>query len=278
MPPFHFFRGLFFWINAAKAVLVNVTVDGTAGDPGAFVVYTPPDAWNNGPDSLDGTSHESTFSTNDTHPSVPPTASVSFYGSAVYVFCTLSRSSDADMTFYIDSVPTSTFNSRGIGSTGYDYGVPVYSNTTLAMGMHNLTLQNGHVNGDQSLLILDSIVYTYDDGRQVDAPESGITSTAAVMNSRRTTLAVVAALVAAFVLILIGLAVFLYRRRRHRREIYARYMPNGSISAFPTFLTPNVMAPSRVYAGTTHRPYADPDPSQTSIQRPQRWEHVAAVR
>ncbi|KAJ7770924.1 hypothetical protein DFH07DRAFT_259786 [Mycena maculata] len=176
------FFALFFWFFGTQAVLVNVTIDDTTGDSltGAPVIYTPPDAWNSGPagchnclvdpdvqELSGGTWHDSTFSvdgSSNVHPNVPLTASVSFNGSAVYVFCSLSNSAvapdgDSDMTFFIDGVVVGTFTRRADGGAGFDYGVPVFAHT-VTPGQHTLTLQNGHQNGYQSLTILDSIVYS----------------------------------------------------------------------------------------------------------------------
>ncbi|KAJ7139672.1 hypothetical protein C8R44DRAFT_727686 [Mycena epipterygia] len=330
---------LFFWSLATQAVLVNVTVDDTAGDSltGALVTYTPPDAWNSQancnnkcevhPDitKLDGpgtgTWHDSTFSVDpgNPHPNVPLTASISFNGSAVYVFCALSRSTTAppgnsDMTFYLDGVAIGAFTKAPLGTAGFDYHVPVYANTAIPPGQHTFTLQNGHQNGPTSLMILDSIVYSYDDGAptssQDGAPAAESASASAGKGSSHSaTLAVAGVLISALVLLLAGLAVFLYRRRRRRRAVYGRYMPKGAVQAFPSFISPTpASTPTRslaplppVYAGGgggrggygsggdgnwwtgrdqksrdgigAHRPYADLDPAQAGLQRPQRWEH-----
>jgi len=86
-------------------------------------------------------------------------------GTALYVFCILARTSnqptgDSDMTFYIDGEISGSFFKKAPGVPGYDYHVPVYVNEHLSPGMHTFLLQNGHVNGTKSLVLLDSIVYT----------------------------------------------------------------------------------------------------------------------
>lgn len=88
-----------------------------------------------------------------------------FTGTAVYVFCTLalttaSPDGDSDMTFYIDGSIVGTFVHSAPGTSGYEYNVSVYSNTSLSPGFHNLVLQNGHTNGEKSLMIFDYITYT----------------------------------------------------------------------------------------------------------------------
>jgi len=329
MPFLYSFLGLFFWFITTQAVLVNVTIDDSVGDPltGASIIYTPSDAWNSGPAACNkclvhpdvkklesGTWHASTFSVNVTgnlHPNVPLSASVQFNGSAVYVFCALSRSStapdgDSDMAFYIDGVQAGSFTQRAIGSAGFDYRVPVYANTALTPGNHTIEVQNGQRNGNQSLMILDSIVYSYENGLAPASQVDGSPTTAPKHSTSKATLAVVAVLVVALLLLGLGLGVFLYRRRRHHRAVYARYRPKGAVHAFPAFLAPTpVSTPApyiaplpAVYAGSrgsgatnwwvgrdqksrdglrgvaTHRPYADLDPSQAGLQRPQPWEHI----
>ncbi|KAJ6604189.1 hypothetical protein DFH09DRAFT_301029 [Mycena vulgaris] len=321
---FHFLfsvLALFFWFLNTQAVLVNVTIDDTAGDllTGEQVVYAPPDAWNSGPPctacAVDpdrtklggGTWHDSTFSVNadggNRHPNVPLTATVKFNGSAVYVFCARSRSNTApdgnsDMTFYLDGVQVDAFQEVPIGSAGFDYGVLVYSNLAVPPGPHTLTVQNGHQNGPRSLLILDSIVYSYDDA--VPEPVTAPPPASAAHKSTRpsgATLAVAGVLVFALLVTLVALGVFLHRRRRRRRAVYARYLPNGAVQAFPSFLAPtrpgtpaSITPLPRAHSGGgggggnwwvgrdqktgSHRPYADLDPSQAGLQRPQGWERT----
>jgi len=64
------------------------------------------------------------------------------------------------MSFYIDGQLTGTFVKQAPGTDGYDYNVPVYVNESLSPGFHKLVLQNGHVDGFKSLVILDKIIYS----------------------------------------------------------------------------------------------------------------------
>ncbi|KAJ7693590.1 hypothetical protein B0H17DRAFT_1132383 [Mycena rosella] len=319
------FVPLFFWFLATQAALVNITIDDTTGDSltGALVTYTPPDAWESGdsrssansavrPDTtqLEGTTwHDSTFSVNvdrNLHPNVPLTASVSFNGSAVYVFCARATG-NSDMSFYLDGVLVGSFAQPALGS-GFDYRVPVYANPAIPPGPHAFTIQNGHENGYTSLMILDSIVYSYDtDSTAIPAAQSSALPGAAatVHSNQGVIVAVAAVLIAALLALFVGLWVFLYRRRRRRRAVYARYMPEGAVEAFPSFLAPSrvtsaasTLAPlPPAYGGSgdanrwagrdqksrdgpsgiaSHRPYADLDPSQAGLQRPQGWERTSA--
>ncbi|KAJ7923044.1 hypothetical protein B0H13DRAFT_2185293 [Mycena leptocephala] len=188
------FLAIFSWFFSAQAIPVNVTIDDTKGDSltGALVVYAPLNAWNDRancnnscpiqPDETmlnDQTWHGSTFSANSKpHANVPLIASVSFNGSAVYVFCALDGNIDA--TFYLDGVQVGTLLRTAVEPAGYEYNVPVYANPSIPQGQHTLVMQNGRPNGIQSLMILDSIVYTYDNdpsaASQVDGPVASSSS------------------------------------------------------------------------------------------------------
>ncbi|KAJ3709495.1 hypothetical protein FB446DRAFT_614133, partial [Lentinula raphanica] len=158
----------------------NVTID----DSASLVSYYPSSAWNArsasdpcsactaNPDTdklFDSTFHDGTFnpqSGSNDFPNVPLTASIVFNGTAVYVYCALAESSSApagnsDMSFYIDGSLKGTFVKAAPGNDNvYDYSVPVFSIDSLPLGEHNFTLQNGHVNGTKSLVLLDEIIYT----------------------------------------------------------------------------------------------------------------------
>lgn len=69
-------------------------------------------------------------------------------------------SGDSDMTFFIDDEEVGYFNRPATGIPGYAYDVPVYFNDSLLAGVHTLRLQNGHVNGIKSLVLLDRIIYS----------------------------------------------------------------------------------------------------------------------
>ncbi|THU80168.1 hypothetical protein K435DRAFT_696243 [Dendrothele bispora CBS 962.96] len=176
------------FISTVLAALVNRTIDDTIQDSsGNSVQYSPNipgrTAWNVGGDCdactagalntselFDKTWHDGTYNpvpgSND-FPNVPLNASFSFTGTAIYVFCVLARSTvafrpdgNSDMSFYIDGVLSGTFVKQAPGEQGYDYHVPVYVNESLSPGQHDFLLQNGHVNGTKSLVLLDSIVYS----------------------------------------------------------------------------------------------------------------------
>ncbi|KAJ3788331.1 hypothetical protein GGU10DRAFT_262979 [Lentinula aff. detonsa] len=162
--------------------MINVTVD----DNDHSILYSPAGAWNARSAALScsactaqpdptkmvsGTWHDSTFYPIDggTHdiPNTPLFANLTFNGSAVYVFCALAESvkspdGNSDMAFYVDGQLMGSFVKPALGiNNTYEYQFPVFSANSLAPGEHTLVLQNGHVNGTQSLVLLDYIVYTY---------------------------------------------------------------------------------------------------------------------
>ncbi|KAJ8507363.1 hypothetical protein ONZ45_g10264 [Pleurotus djamor] len=172
-----------FLLGQACAILRNVTIDDTFGDPetGGFITYDPGDAWNDGgacdactahPDNIDllydKTWKDSTFNTqpfSNGHGNTVLRASVSFNGIAVYVQCALaltktSPTGDSDMTFFIDGEQAGTFVKEAPGTPGYEYKVIVFSATGLQPQQHTLTIANGHVDGPKALILLDAIIYT----------------------------------------------------------------------------------------------------------------------
>lgn len=65
------------------------------------------------------------------------------------------------MSFYIDGELKGTFFRIAPGKPKvYDYNVPVFTIESLTPEEHNFTLQIGHVNGIQSLILFDKMIYT----------------------------------------------------------------------------------------------------------------------
>ncbi|KAL4261057.1 VWFA domain-containing protein [Pleurotus pulmonarius] len=170
---------------------MNFTIDDTYGDPttNRNITYFPEGAWRDGEKCGNCTAHleasnvynrswtESLFvplpDCGDT--TVIPSASVVFNGTAVYVLCAIaqfgwSHRTDSNMTFLIDGKVAGTFSRPSLGPAGYEYNVTVFSKTNLLPGEHNLTIQNGHINGTRSLILLDAILYTQDIGEPIAGP------------------------------------------------------------------------------------------------------------
>ncbi|KAL4265888.1 hypothetical protein AB1N83_003460 [Pleurotus pulmonarius] len=187
MQPKHaltFCSALLFLCCRTGAVFINITVDDTLGDPttGRRVAYHPASVWNDGancsacnarPDKdflYMGTWKDSSYDPQ----SEVPTASVTFFGTAVYVLCALSHSKakpfgSSNMFFFIDNQLAGNFTRESPGTDGYDYNVTVFSQTNLPSAEHNLTIQNGRAKGRRTLMLLDAIIYTRDDGKS-DSP------------------------------------------------------------------------------------------------------------
>ncbi|KAJ3763686.1 hypothetical protein EV360DRAFT_17231, partial [Lentinula raphanica] len=158
--------------------IANITVDDSSESPA--IVYSPASNWHAGskgsscsecnahPNSSDiRTWHESTVRRSCTSNVVIVLKScLQFTPNAVYVFCALAESSvspngNSDMAFYIDGQLNGTFvkPAQGINNT-YEYQSLVYSIDSLVPGKHTLSLQNGYTNSNESLVILDYIVFS----------------------------------------------------------------------------------------------------------------------
>ncbi|GJE89352.1 hypothetical protein PsYK624_054510 [Phanerochaete sordida] len=87
-------------------------------------------------------------------------------GSAIYVYGILSNSTlgaygASDISFFIDDVLARTFSVIPSGPEGvYSYNQLLLSVDSLEDGPHKLVLQNGHIGGAYSLVLLDYIIYT----------------------------------------------------------------------------------------------------------------------
>ncbi|PBL00436.1 hypothetical protein ARMGADRAFT_1006643 [Armillaria gallica] len=222
-----------------EAKLVNVTID----DQSAGLIFSPVDAWNNGascqactarPDgsqAIDETWHDSTFNKDpgsNNYPNQVLNVSTSFNGTAIYVICILAKTAssptgNSDMSFYIDNDFVGEFYQTAPGEQGYQYNYTVYSNNSIPDGLHTFKLQNGHVDGIKALVMLDAIIYSYDDG-QSDSPSSASgasnTPTATNTSSSGTNIgSIVGPAVAVPLAVMLGMvAFFLLRRRKGRAK------------------------------------------------------------
>ncbi|PCH33249.1 hypothetical protein WOLCODRAFT_14596 [Wolfiporia cocos MD-104 SS10] len=167
----------FSFLRPVLAALRNVTIDDTYGDPdtGVQFTYAPAGNWSLGqnctnceahPDpayTYDKSWHDTTF-----FPSLdtaPPNASVSFNGSAIYVYCIVYHTTSypnnyMDLRFLIDGEETGNFNQIPTGSTEIDYNHLVYKNSSIPHGVHTFTLVNGQPGGQAALVLLDYMTYT----------------------------------------------------------------------------------------------------------------------
>lgn len=223
---------------------MNVTID----DQSTGLIFSPADAWNNGascanctarPDAsraVDGTWHDSTFNKNsgsNAYPNQVLNVSMSLNGTAIYVICILAKTAtsptgNSDMSFYIDNDFVGEFYQTAPGEPGYQYNFTVYSNNSIPNGLHTFKLQNGHVDGIKALVILDAIIYSYDDGQPdspnstsgvSDIPPTTVTSSSVAASSGTNIGSIVGPAVGVPLALIIGVvAFFLLRRRKGRAK------------------------------------------------------------
>ncbi|KAI1790963.1 hypothetical protein LXA43DRAFT_890118 [Ganoderma leucocontextum] len=162
--------------------LVNNTIDDTIGDSttGLQPSYFPPDSWAQGQQCstcnihsgttadtidvhqvFDATWHDSTYSVGGPEHGV----AVSFIGTAVYVYNIIvnqipGTTTFTNLTFWIDNALVGSYTHVPGGTTVFEYGVLVYSNTSLKNQEHFFTMSAGGAN--ESLILFDRIVYTQD--------------------------------------------------------------------------------------------------------------------
>ncbi|KAJ7578698.1 hypothetical protein C8J56DRAFT_968837 [Mycena floridula] len=243
----------------ALAKLVNITIDDTLGDPstGAQIVYYPADAWHtndtcggdcqgtpNSKDAYSKTWHGSTFDVNKpTYPNTILQATASFSGSAVYVYCVLpfnrTRGPPSNMTFLVDGKRVGAFvqdvnSPNPADGSQFGFNSLVFSTTNLSDTAHTLTLQNGHVDGPKSQVILDYITYsTNDNDSTARIPSDNLSKhpnrTAAIIGGIVGTVA--------FIGILAGFV--LWRRKRSKWNL----IPDGERAIEP-FHLPEPQPPS----------------------------------
>ncbi|KAL5523488.1 hypothetical protein ACEPAG_7661 [Sanghuangporus baumii] len=170
----------------AHAAPTNVTIDDTNGDAvtGAQITYNPAPAWQagqscqnctaklDGNQAYDGTWHDASYNPpgglSNYYPGTIISASADFTGTAVYIYCILTRSNSSpdgntDMTFYVDDQEVGSFSLPSDGDNSYQYNQAVFSWSGLdGSTNHNVRLESGH-SGQQALVLLDRIVYTTDD-------------------------------------------------------------------------------------------------------------------
>ncbi|KAJ4491358.1 hypothetical protein C8J55DRAFT_556942 [Lentinula edodes] len=321
----------------AFCVLNNFTID----DSDPSIRYSPAGAWNarnaaqncsectaqpDPVEMLQGTWHDGTFSPSagsSDYPNTPLFANITFNGmsslacSAVYVFCALAESTTApdgnsDMAFYIDGQPMGTFAKPAPGFDNiYEYRYLVFSIDTLALGVHTLVLQNGYMNAPKSLVLLDYIVYSLDDGTGSTESQSPIDSNPAPPSSSLPNASVtgaphgdspkiiaLAVTIPIVVLLILSLLLFLLRKRwrqhqtileahfnwHHRKRDTVVPVPTPALSSWmiePLSLPPS--HPASGYVNGSGRPATKSVPSapttssqQGPIEMPRR-SHRSAV-
>ncbi|KAF6766494.1 hypothetical protein DFP72DRAFT_866681 [Ephemerocybe angulata] len=256
--------------SGSLAALVNSTVDDSFPDPltGDKIAYTPDGVWTDGKSCQGcsaqpseqslyrGTWHQGTFNSSDA--SKVPAASMTFKGTAIYVYCVLPRTTDnpsgyASMTFLIDGQPAGTFEKTPPdGQTGYDYDVLVYSKTGLPDKIHYFVLQVGKGAASDTLALLDKIVYSYDDGK------------------KGTQLGAIIGGVLAGLIVLGAIAAILYWRYARRPKLtpipQLDQSDNGSVTDYPTIVPFITASPTETNSHGQAQPRHSP--SDSSLRSP----------
>jgi hypothetical protein len=175
--------------GTANAVLTNRTIDDQNGDSvtGSLPLYSPSDLWNEGvgcvpcaihpepSDAFDGTWHDTQIVPNVT---TPRTVTMSFNGTAVYVYCIVPNSFNGteittNITFTIDGeLSDRPFTYIGNSSTNLMYNVTVYANNSLKNGKHELILSATPGSYAASTVLFDYLIYTSDDNSQSSSKSS----------------------------------------------------------------------------------------------------------
>ncbi|TCD66760.1 hypothetical protein EIP91_000951 [Steccherinum ochraceum] len=219
-----------------EAVLVNVTVDDDGVDSltGSMILYEPSNGWSVGqncsacqaqPDrtrAWNNSWHDGTYTPGESN------ATFQFTGTALWVFCILAPSNvhpgpmwpDSDMTFYIDGSVAGIFHQAASTVPAYTPNYPVFQTASMPNAAHTFVLQNGQIGSThRTLVLLDYLIYSYDDSYGTPAPIS--TQTASLGTSSKSksthTIAIVVPVVIVAALIALGACAYFWRRRRHLR-------------------------------------------------------------
>ncbi|KAF7306411.1 hypothetical protein MIND_00432300 [Mycena indigotica] len=237
--------------------LASITIiDDEKGDPtnGNKISYEPAGAWQSGtiagcpqpcrypPPSLmnQGTYTGSVYNPKEDFYS-PYNATVNFTGVSVSVKCVLSDSMSqpkgrTELYFYVDNAFNNSFIRDPSGSNQFLPNHTVFTVGGLVPGPHTLRIQNGAINGQVSLAILDSIWYSADEDlsrvttgaivaattTRTNTSSSPTSSHATVIGATKSssskTAAIVGGVVAVLAVFLLGLLAFLYLRQRRKQQ------------------------------------------------------------
>ncbi|KAJ6614177.1 hypothetical protein B0H10DRAFT_2046293 [Mycena sp. CBHHK59/15] len=179
-------------LTFSTATLWNRTIDDTQGDSvsGLLPAYDP---------LVQFYPNESGCSFCGTHPDpagafggtwhdgsqLPGTPSISvtlsFNGTAIYVFCILANNltnvmTNSYFTFTLDGVPQGNFIHNPLSTPDYQYMVNVYRIDGLKQKSHVLVMATDN-ESTGSLILFDYAIYTFDDGLTSQIPSTSATAT-----------------------------------------------------------------------------------------------------
>ncbi|KAJ6592291.1 hypothetical protein DFH09DRAFT_1306165 [Mycena vulgaris] len=181
-------------IARTAATLSNRTIDDTKGDivSGLLPVYSPAASFSLNSNCskcsvkldpsqvFDGTWHDSS----QLPGGKPVSITLSFHGTAIYVFCILANAvknavTNSDFLFSLDGLPRGRFTHEPSSSPDYTYGANVFSAHGLELGPHELVLATDNSTG--SLLLFDYAIYTFEDKIEVTQTTATATVTSTVL-------------------------------------------------------------------------------------------------
>ncbi|KAJ7147207.1 hypothetical protein C8R46DRAFT_918135 [Mycena filopes] len=157
--------------RACNSTAANYTIDDLKGDvrTGVLPVYEPLSMWNADgncnvcvihPDpkkAVEGTWHDAT-QTGKT----PPTVTIQFTGTAIYMFGIVPNNipraaTHVNLTFTLDSVPQTGYAHTPDNSSNMAYAVPIFATSGLTNGSHTLVARTTNA---PALFIFDYALYT----------------------------------------------------------------------------------------------------------------------
>jgi hypothetical protein len=183
-------------------------------------------------------------------------ASISFTGTAVWVQAIIPGSGhtelvgvDAEYYFFINNTQVGMYiePAPSIGGDGYNYNTTIYSDTSLPWGKHNLTIRAGHNGGPEILMLLDSVIYTYDDG----ADKASSTDSDEHPPAKKKWIIIAAAVPTVIgVLAIIGVA-YCLRRKYQRRHVITIGSSSDVVYTGPQGLPTSMTATPQTHSGAT---------------------------
>jgi hypothetical protein len=137
-----------------------------------------------------------------------------------------------------------TINKHG---DGYKNKTTIYSDKTLPRGKHKITIRSGHEGGTQVLMLLDSVIYTYEDG----ADKASDTDSDEHPPAKKKWIIIAAAVPTVIgVLAIIGVA-YCLRRKYQRRHVITIGSSSNVVYTGPQGLPTSMTATPQTHSGAT---------------------------
>ncbi|KAJ3482035.1 hypothetical protein NLI96_g7255 [Meripilus lineatus] len=289
-------------IPHSLGALYNRTIDDQYGDwdTGSQVQYTPDRAW------VQGSSCRATPSAQQAHngtwhsvscsgppPFVPtgvvgaPSFTLSFSGTAIYIFTIAVQPTTAEANFTLDGVSRGgykqTYNDI---SGGFQYDVPVFGVNNLTAGAHTLTVDlPDYTRVNQTTFVFDYAIYSTDATSSTNpsstgspSPTSSSDTASASSSGRKTNVgAIVGGVIGGVILLAVIVLAALFWFRRRKRVPDTETLEKSHVTPFqvPELIAPPPSAPESS-SGPSVPPSEDP-PSSEGLISP-REKEIAALR